>query len=200
MNRQFLVYTGFLPPLVFWLTNIVCSTLIPGYNHATRLVSELGTYGTPTQYLFSTGLVLCSVFSVSFIVVLYRCAKTMKLGVVPILLLFTYSFSILGAALFPYPLRLHEILGMPAIALFLSPLSAFVCWQHKGVAKIRLFAPIALVTMLLGFLVYAPNVMQNLFGIKQRFFHLGWTIWFIYLSITFGSFTDCKTVQPNTNQ
>ncbi len=39
--------------------------------------------------------------------------------------------------------------------------------------------------MLLGFLTLTPNIMDNYFGLKQRFFHIGWSLWFIYLSLKF---------------
>lgn len=155
----------------------------------TRLVSELGTLGSSTQHMFTVGLVLCSLFSVSFIKGLYLSAIKLRISVIPILLLSTYSFSILGAALFPFPLKLHEILGMPAVALFLSPLTSLVLWKPKDIPHVKLLSALALGIMLLGFLVYVPNIMSELFGLKQRFFHLGWTIWFIYLSTAFRAMT-----------
>ncbi len=46
--------------------------------------------------------------------------------------------------------------------------------------------------MLTGFLVYFPDVLSNSFGLKQRFFHFGWSIWFIYLSFSFLRITKEK--------
>ena len=187
MKLYWLTNVGYLPPFIFWTITIVCGMLLPHYNHATMLVSELGELGTSTQYLFTAGLVTCSLFSVAFIAGLYTTAKANNLSVIPILFLTTYSFSILGAALFPFPLRLHEILGMPAILLFLSPLTSLILWQETDIKNIKIWSLLILTIMLLGFLVYAPQVMSNLFGIKQRFFHVGWTLWFIYLAKSFAS-------------
>ncbi len=102
IQRQWLVSAGYVPPVLFWTTNIVCGMLLPNYNHATRLVSELGEIGTSTQHLFTAGLVLCSLCSIAFIAGLYTTANHMGISVIPILLLSTYSFSILGAACFPF--------------------------------------------------------------------------------------------------
>ncbi len=187
LKRKWLIKAGYFPPIIFWTTILICGILLPGYNHSTRLVSELGELGTPTQFLFTTGLILCSLFSIAFIIGLYKTAKKNNLSVIPILFLATYSFSILGAAVFPYPLKLHEILGMPSIVLFLSPLMALILWQHKNLQKIKWYSLLILIIMLAGFLVYVPQVMDDFFGIKQRFFHVGWTCWFIYLSKSFGA-------------
>jgi hypothetical protein len=39
--------------------------------------------------------------------------------------------------------------------------------------------------MPLGFLAYFPDLMAPYPGLKQRFFHVGWSVWFIYLSVAF---------------
>jgi hypothetical protein len=39
--------------------------------------------------------------------------------------------------------------------------------------------------MLAGLLTLLPNVLENYFGLKQRFFHVGWSLWFGYLSLKF---------------
>ena len=67
--------------------------------------------------------------------------------------------------------------------------------------SIKISAGIILITMLLGFLTMAPNIMDNYFGLKQRFFHIGWSLWFIYLSLMFSEL-DKKSVgkvSPATN-
>lgn len=97
-----------------------------------------------------------------------------------------YAFSVAGAAIFPMPHRLHGLLGSPAILLLLSPLLAGVFWRRlsrlKGLVPL---AAISFVVMALGFLVFVPEILTGLFGLKQRFFHVGWSIWFGYLSLGF---------------
>jgi len=39
--------------------------------------------------------------------------------------------------------------------------------------------------MTLGFLAFMPDVLSNYPGLKQRFFHIGWSLWFFYLSYSF---------------
>lgn len=185
MKNKWLIYTGLLTPIIFWITTIVCGLILGNYNHITRLVSELGAIGTKSQYLFASGLVTCSIFSLIFIFGLHKTAKQVGLSSIPIIILLAFSFSICGAALFPLPLKLHGILGMPSILLFLSPLSSLLLWKTEKIPNIKIYSTITIVIMLFGFSVYMPNFLSEYFGLKQRFFHVGWSIWFVYLSFIF---------------
>lgn len=180
-----LVYLGFAIPLIFWSTTIICGLMTENYNHLTNLISELGAIGTETQYIFTTGLVLSSILSVLFIIGLYKTAKEFKLSTIPILFILTFSFSIFGAAIFPLPINLHGILGSPSMLLPLSPLLALILWKENKISNIKIASAIILIIMLLGLLTLLPNILKDYFGLKQRFFHIGWTFWFIYLSQRF---------------
>lgn len=183
-NKE-LIYSGFVIPLIFWGTTIICGLMTEDYNHLTNLVSELGAIGTKTQYIFTTGLVLSSIFSVLFIIGLYKTAKGKGINTIPILFILTFSFSIFGAAIFPLPLSLHGILGSPSMLLPLSPLLTIILWKKSIIHDIKPASGMIFLIMMSGFLTLMPNVMDNYFGLKQRFFHVGWTMWFIYLSQRF---------------
>ena len=185
MKNQWLIKSGFLIPIIFWTTTIICGFIMTDYDHATRMVSELGEIGTDTQYIFATGLVLTSVFSVLFIIGLYKNCKQIGLNTIPILILLTFSFSIFGAGIFPFPHRLHGLLGSPSIFLFLSPLITLILWKSEIISNIKLFSLLTFIIMSFGFLTFMPNILSDYFGLKQRFFHFGWTVWFLYLTIIF---------------
>jgi len=174
------MYLGILTPIVFWGTLIICGLMTDNYSHLTNMVSELGTIGTKTQYIFTTGLVVSSFLSLLFIIGLFRIAKKNQLSTIPILLILTFTFSIFGAAIFPLPLSLHGILGSPSLLLPLSPLLVFIFWGNKIIPDIKKASGLIFLIMALGFLTLT-TVMDNYFGLKQRFFHIGWTLWFIYL-------------------
>jgi len=182
MRIKHLLYMGLLSPIVFWITTIVCGLMLEDYNHFTWLVSELGALGTRTQYLFTTGLVLSSLLNVLFVVGSYKLCKMKQLSVIPIIFLFFYSF-LAGPALFPMPLRLHGIVGIPFILIMLAPIMALVLWRkNEHLLKIRAVAIISFLIMILGFLIYFPNILNEYFGLKQRFLYSGWTVWSVYLS------------------
>ena len=181
-----LLYCGAFTPLVFWTTTLICGLVLGDYHHFSRMVSELGAMGTPSQFLFTAGLVTCAGLSVLFVIGLRTSCRRLKLSTVPVWLILSYSISIASAGLFPLPLRLHGILGMPSIALVLSPLTALLLWPRAHApARLRGMAGLALALMSLGFLAFFPSVLSALPGLKQRFFHAGWSLWFLYLSVSF---------------
>jgi len=194
-----LLFCGSLTPLVFWTTTVICGLVLGDYNHFSRMVSELGTIGTPSQSLFTTGLVSCSILSLLFIFGLRRTCQRLKLSTLPVWLIFSYSFSTAGAGLFPLPLRLHGILGMPSIALVFSPLTALFLWPRAhSPSNLRAMACLAFAIMSLGFLAFSPTILGSLPGLKQRFFHVGWGVWFIYLSVSFTQAIKDKQPEPRS--
>lgn len=185
MKTKSFLYLGFFVPIIFWATTIVCGLMIEDYNHFTWLVSELGALGTKSQYLFTTGLVLSAFLNVIFIIGLWKYSKKQRLNIIPILFLSLYSF-IAGPAIFPMPLRLHGIVGLPFPFLILSPVLAIIVWRKKEhLLKIRTLAIISFLIMMLGFLIFIPNVLNEYFGLKQRFLYAGWTVWSVFLSYKF---------------
>lgn len=185
MNSKPLLYLGGLIPFVFFGTTFIAGLIQGNYNHLSRMVSELGTIGTSSQYVFMAGLLACSALSVLFIVGLFRGCKVAGLNAWPVLLIFTYSFSIAGAALFPLPLRLHGILGSPSILLLLSPVLSLALWRRGGPRHLVSMSIASLLVMSLGLLAFLPDFLPDYMGLKQRFFHVGWSVWFGYLSYGF---------------
>lgn len=175
-------------PILFFITTIVCGFILGDYNHLTRMVSELGAIGTRSQHVFSTGLLLCSASSILFVVGLHRACRVVGISTVPVIVLLCYSISIAGAAVFPLPLRLHLIMGMPSVLLVLSPLLSLFLWsKSQHLLDVREMSLFSFFVMSLGFLAFMPEILGDYTGLKQRLFHIGWSIWFFYLSYAFTS-------------
>lgn len=173
-------------PIVFFLTTFVCGFLLGDYNHLNRTVSELGAMGTRTRVLFSAGLLVCAILSVLFVVGLRRACRVLGINPIPALIILAYSVSIAGAGIFPLPLRLHLIMGMPSVLLILSPVMSLLLWRRaRGLPHIVAMSLAALGLMSLGFLAFTPGVLSGYPGLKQRFFHVGWSVWFLCLSRSF---------------
>lgn len=193
--RQRFLYAGLVVPIVFWTTLVVCGLRYGGYNHMTDLVSELGSTAAPTRYWFTFGLVLCSLLSLLFVLGLVGKCRRHGDSKAPAFILFTYTFSIAAAGIFPLENPLHEILGMPSALLFTSPILAYFQWKRMDfLPRLGLFALLSLASFFLGFLVFSDGILEGQVGLKQRFFHLGWTIWFVYLSLGFSGrlgWRDC---------
>ncbi len=135
MKTRYMLALGSVIPVIFWGTLTVCGYVMGDYNHLVRLVSELGAIGTRTQYMFTAGLLACAVLSVLFVVGLSQECKKRGISAIPALLILFFSLSIGGAAIFPLPLRMHLIMGMPSVLLFLSPLAALVLWRGDKAAR-----------------------------------------------------------------
>jgi len=187
VRKPFLL-AGISVPVVFWGTLVLCGARLGGYSHRVRLVSELGATGTPTRELFAAGLLACSALSLVFIVGLYRECRQVRMSTVPVLVLLAYTVSIAGAGLFPLPHRLHGALGSPSIVLPLSPMLAAVLWRRAPYPEgLRIFSILGLLLMSSGFLAFLPDVLGAYPGLKQRLFHAGWTLWFVYLGVGFSA-------------
>lgn len=197
MKTKHLLFAGYLIPIFFWVTTIICGFILGDYNHLSRLVSELGTIGIKSQYFFTSGLVLSSVFSALFVIGLYRVCRKVKLKTIPILLILTFSFSIFGAAIFPLPLKLHGILGSPSIIMFISPLLALILWKREKISSIKQFSLFVFILMVTAFIAFIPNFLSEFAGLKQRIFHLAWSIWFIYLAQAFTRLNKTQSYEGN---
>jgi len=64
----------------------------------------------------------------------------------------------------------------------LSPLLAILLWRKANLSFLKLAATLSLVLMIMGFLTCFPTLLEGQIGLKQRFFHLGWSLWFVYLA------------------
>jgi len=42
MKNSWLIKSGFLVPVIFWTTTLICGFILTDYNHSSRMVSELG--------------------------------------------------------------------------------------------------------------------------------------------------------------
>ena len=67
LKAKYLLYIGGSIPIVFWITTVICAIMLGDYNHFSRMVSELGAIGTKSRFVFSAGLILCSLMSVLFV-------------------------------------------------------------------------------------------------------------------------------------
>ncbi len=186
MKRKNDLPAGIAAPAVFWLTTIVCGLMMGNYNHLVRLVSELGALGTDTRFIFAVGLVLTGILSLALMVGLLRRCKSRGVSIFPVIIILTHALSITGAGIFPMPTRLHGLLGMPSVLMPLSPLLSLWLWRNGTLPYLKTAAVISFILMMLGFLVYFPDLLAPWMGLKQRFFHLGWSLWFVYLSLGFG--------------
>mgnify|MGYP003583519291 CR=1 FL=1 len=185
VKTQTLLIFGIVSPLLFWFTTLVCGLILEDYSHLSNMVSELGAMGTKTQYVFTAGLLLSSILNVLFGIGLWRMGKALKLEMIPVVLVFCYSF-LAGPAIFAMPHKLHGTIGVGFMLIMVSPVFGLVqWWKQEPILKIRWAAIVSFAIMMLGFLIFFPNTLTDYFGLKQRFLYLGWSLWSIFLSYRF---------------
>lgn len=185
VKTQTLLIFGIVSPLLFWFTTLVCGLILEDYSHLSNMVSELGAMGTKTQYVFTAGLLLSSILNVLFGIGLWRMGQALKLEMIPVVLVFCYSF-LAGPAIFAMPHKLHGTIGVGFMLIMVSPVFCLVqWWKQEPILKIRWAAIVSFAIMMLGFLIFFPNTLTDYFGLKQRFLYLGWSLWSIFLSYRF---------------
>jgi hypothetical membrane protein len=198
MKTKYLLFAGSGIPIVFFATTIICGLVMGGYSHIFRMVSELGAIGSRSHYIFSFGLILCSVLSVAFVMGLCRVCRQIGISVIPAIIILSFSVSIAGAAIFPLPLRMHLIMGMPSVLLVLSPLMSLLLWRGTDRPFHSALMPLlSSMVMSLGFLAFIPGLWGDYPGLKQRFFHIGWSIWFFLLSYRFARLLEREGIDPS---
>jgi hypothetical membrane protein len=196
LNQKLFLLSGIFIPIIFWLTLGICGLMLVKYSFLSNIVSELGIIEYPTHLIFTIGLFLCAGLNVIFFIGLYKVCKNEKLNTIPIFIIFICAFSFIGIAAFPMPHRLHGLFGSLSIFLLLSPPLAGILWNKKiKLYNLWLFSVISLVFMALGFLAFFPVILSNYPGLIQRFFHIGWSIWFLYLSWGFINLYDRQSLE-----
>ena len=185
MITQRLLYFGIFTSISFWLNTLICGFILD-YSLLTRYVSELGAVGTKTQLLFSIGVMTSSILNLVFSIGLYKACKQLNLSILPVFFIVTFSISMFGVSLFPMPLKLHGIFGPITLLLNLAPLSVFFLWKGKErLLEFRVFSILMFALMLLSVIVprFIPSFQTQFPGLVQRLSHLGWSLWYISLSL-----------------
>ncbi len=188
-----LLSLGILGPVFFWIATL-CGGLIHGqYDHFKNVISELGALGRHSE-LFMTGAeVLIAIFCFFFSFGLYRICKKSGLSVIPVFLTLSMPVSILWAAVFPMGHEWHGILGPLPLLMNLGALLAFFLWKkNKQTSQVRMFSLAGFLVMSLILTRFIPDFDSRYPGLVQRFFYLGWTIWYLGMASGFMTIADKK--------
>lgn len=196
MTTKQLLRLGVITPLVLWITILTCSFILD-YSHVTRFVSELGAVGTPTQSLFTGGVMLCSILNLAFFLGLHNACKELGVPVAPAFIIATFSLSMFGVALFPTPLFLHGVFGAITMLMHLAPLLAFILWKkNKQLTRLRTYSFVIFALLAAqGTIPFIPGFLTDYQGLVARFFHLGWSVWYVLLSYHFIKLVEKNAVK-----
>lgn len=177
-----LLWLGMIVPSLFWLVTLIAGFLHKHYDHLKMTISELGSIGTGSEMFFSVSLSLISILCIYFSIVFFKVSKEIHMSVIPALLSFSMPISIAWAAIFPLGHELHSALGPLPLVMMMGMLMAWLFWKGDGFKSIKWASGISFVITLLFLMRFSPFVLKHYEGLLQRFFYLGWSIWFISLS------------------
>jgi hypothetical membrane protein len=179
-------YLGTAIPILFWVTSFVSGFIHGNYNHFKNTVSELGAIGTKSELFTGLALISLAFLCILFTIALYQKLKQLQLSIIPALLTISMPIGILWAAAFPMGNEFHGTLGsLPLLLLFACSFSIYF-WRGAHFNKTRILSFISLLIMCGIFLRFNSPFNTHYEGLVQRFFYLGWSIWYVGLGLGLG--------------
>jgi hypothetical membrane protein len=181
--RRGLLLSGLATPILFWIALFIAGGLTDNYNHLRNTISELGQIGAPAEYFMLVALPLVTAAAVIFSFYFYKASKHLKISLWPAIFSFSLPVSILWACIFPMGNNLHDKQGPLPLLLLLGMLMAIIQWHKQSFKKEQLVTIISTLLMLLIFLRFVKPFGNEYEGTVQRFYYLGWSVWYISISI-----------------
>ncbi len=192
MKTKKLLYLGFIMPFVFWVSMAIAGELHGNYNPFVHTVSELGAIGTNSEGFMAVATISCAVMSLLFMVGLWRVCVEMEVNIVPVLATPACTIMLAWTSVFHLGHPLHGIVGFVPLLLFIGSLLSVVLWRSQPLQNLRKLSLLSFLVMALVFLRFVPWFQQHLPGLVQRFFHLGWSIWFVGMAFGFIKLLNVK--------
>ncbi len=179
-----LLRLGLISGLLFWLMIIIGGLLQRHYSHTKMGVSQLGTIGTESEVFMAIASMLLALLTLLFNIGFIKAARTLKVSIIPAVLSISMSVSMAWGATFPSGNTYHGLLGPLPLGIMTGALLVFLLWRRNGhFSAIRKLSLISFGIMLLFILRFVPNLQQQFEGLIQRTLWLGWSVWYISLSI-----------------
>lgn len=190
-TTRLLLSTGLLVPFIFWCSTIIGGVLHGNYNHFQNTVSQLGAIGAKSETFMTNATWVCVLLSVCFFTVLFKICRQLKINVLPLIGILGFAFMFGWAAIFHSGNPMHGKGGASLLLLLSAPLLSLILWKGRMFKNTRLLNILSLALMLLIVLraIPSPAIQNNYTGLIQRFVHLGWSVWFVSLFLTFRSLT-----------
>lgn len=190
MNRsiqRLLLLTGIIIPVIFWSSTFIGGAIHGSYNHSRDTISQLGANGAKSETFMTISTWLCVLLSICFLAGVSLSCTQLKVNKLPLTGIIGFAVMFGWAAVFHAGNPLHAKGGATLILLLAAPLLSAILWKGKSFVQMRLLSLVSFGLMLLVLLRVIPSqtIQNNYSGLIQRFVHLGWSVWFILLSLTF---------------
>jgi hypothetical membrane protein len=181
-----LLYLGILTPVIFWIMTFISGYIHGDYVHYKNVISELGAIGTKSEIFTSSTFIVLSVLCALFSIGLIKASKQFGLSIIPAILTVSMPITLFWVAVFPLGNEFHSLTGLLILFMLFSALFASILWRNKTKgSNIRLLSLISFFIMLFILLRFLKPFGYEYEGLVQRFFYLGWSFWYISLSLFF---------------
>lgn len=194
-TTRLLLFTGLIIPTIFWVSTIIAANLQDNYDHVQHTISQLGATGTPSESFMNGITWLCVILSVSFLIGLWRICSQLHLYKTPLLGVLGFTIMFGWAAIFHAGHALHAKSGPVVLVLTTGPLLSSIVWKRSELKTLRIWSWISFCSMLfiLCKIMLPEKIVHNYTGLIQRVVHVGWSIWFISMAVTFRKLGNKKT-------
>ncbi|NKI30445.1 serine hydrolase domain-containing protein [Croceivirga thetidis] len=187
INQSSLLYLGYATALLFWIGSLVASRIHGNHSFIKDGVTKLDEFYSNSG-TFMAGIQFIMVFLLLlFFLSAIQKLKLLKLSILPIAPILVLPITLFGSTIFPFPNGLYQIFTNSILLIILGPILVTIFWRKKEVIKFR-WQSAACLGLMLGsiFLIFNrpsfPEFIHNHWGIIQRLFYLGWTLWLCFLS------------------
>ncbi len=194
LNTAVLLRLGIFIPVLFWVGTIVGGYIHGDYNHLTEVVSEIGAIGTRSEIFMSGLTVVIASLSLFFMVGLCKACVEAGCNVLPVVTVLGFTLMFFFTGMFPMGDPRHSATGPVFFVIQLGVLLVIIMWRGGQFKTIRTMSLISFVLMCSIFLRFIPALQNGYPGLVQRLAHLGWSVWFVSLSICLGKLIAVKKI------
>ncbi|MFK7908439.1 MAG: serine hydrolase [Chitinophagales bacterium] len=193
LNTQNALLLGLVIFVLTWLGSFIAGYLHGDHNLIRDGITTLDSFYSNSGTFMTSVQLITALLSIPFVIALYKVCVDAKVSFLPILPILFIPISMLGVSLFPFPDSLYVLFANVILFIVFSPLLVLILWREKAFRSIRLGALMSLVLMVIsmGLVLSRPSIpmfVHEYFGLLQRSFYLGWTLWLVVLGVFFGRF------------
>lgn len=190
LTSRNLIYLGFITPLIFWIGSFISGLLRENYNYISEPITALDAFYSSSGTFMASIQFATALLSILFFLIIYKNCKRHQINVIPAMLLLFVPIAMIGASLFPFPNKLYSLFANIIILNALSPITAIFLWRKSQISGIRRLALLSIFLTIVSICLIAlrsvdPEFVFNYMGIIQRILYLGWSLWFVFLTLSF---------------
>lgn len=178
---------GYVVVALFWVGSFLSGQVAGDHSIIRDGVTQLDAFYGASGTLMSGIQLTMALLLLPYLYGLYIRTRVWGLSRAPLIPLCILPLSLLGSSLFPFPDPLYQIFTNAILFVMLGPLLAPLMWRKKMGAPLRWWALACFTLMLMALLLLLsrasiPEIAYSYWGLIQRVFYLGWTLWLCLLA------------------